>query len=176
MCFVVTCWERADLLALVCGVFCEFVTFPLVSWVRCGTWLYRFLIFAPLLTLLNRSASLAIQQAFSKPCLVNLISKDTHLGFSLNQCSARKAPFLDVSSVKPVAVSWDRLQKNECKFLIFSYPSVLNILRDTPKNPLIETGFRVHVPTACVSTSFVNYALFGTLDMCFLFNDMTEDK
>ena len=31
MCFVVTCWERADLLALVCGVFCEFVTFPLVS-------------------------------------------------------------------------------------------------------------------------------------------------
>ena len=37
MCFVVTCWERADLLALVCGVNCEFVTFPLVSWVRCGT-------------------------------------------------------------------------------------------------------------------------------------------
>ena len=37
MCFVVNCWERADLLALVCGVFCEFVTFPLVSWVRCGT-------------------------------------------------------------------------------------------------------------------------------------------
>ena len=30
---------------------CEFVTFPLVSWVRWGTWLYRFLIFAPLLTL-----------------------------------------------------------------------------------------------------------------------------
>ena len=31
MCFVVTCWERADLLALVCSVYCEFVTFPLVS-------------------------------------------------------------------------------------------------------------------------------------------------
>ena len=30
MCFGVTCWERADLLALVCGVFYEFVTFPLV--------------------------------------------------------------------------------------------------------------------------------------------------
>ena len=29
---------------------CEFDTFPLVSWVRCGIWLYRFLIFAPLLT------------------------------------------------------------------------------------------------------------------------------
>ena len=51
MCFVVTCWERADLLALVCGVYCEFVTFPLVSLVRCGTRLYRFLIFASLLTL-----------------------------------------------------------------------------------------------------------------------------
>ena len=31
--------------------YCEFVTFPLVSWVRWGTWLYRFLISAPLLTL-----------------------------------------------------------------------------------------------------------------------------
>ena len=51
MCFVVTFWERADLLALVCGVYYEFVTLPLVSWVRCGTRLYRFLIFAPLLTL-----------------------------------------------------------------------------------------------------------------------------
>ena len=29
----------------------EFANFPLVSWVRCGTWLNRFLIFAPLLTL-----------------------------------------------------------------------------------------------------------------------------
>ena len=26
MCFVVTCWERADLLALVCGVYCEFLS------------------------------------------------------------------------------------------------------------------------------------------------------
>ena len=35
MCLVVTCWERADLLALVS--ICEFVTFPLVSWVRRGS-------------------------------------------------------------------------------------------------------------------------------------------
>ena len=40
---------------------CEFVTFPLVSWVRCGTWLYRFLIFAPLLTLIH-SFLLSTQQ------------------------------------------------------------------------------------------------------------------
>ena len=31
---------------------CEFVTFPLGSWVGCGTWLYWLLIFAPLLILL----------------------------------------------------------------------------------------------------------------------------
>ena len=30
--------------------YCEFVIFPLVSWVRCGAWLYRFLIFALFLT------------------------------------------------------------------------------------------------------------------------------
>ena len=39
--FICALWSpadlRADLLALVCGVYCEFVTFPLVSWVRCGT-------------------------------------------------------------------------------------------------------------------------------------------
>ena len=33
---------------------CEFVTFPLVSWVRCDTWLHRFLIFAPLLCFQTR--------------------------------------------------------------------------------------------------------------------------
>ena len=32
---------------------CEFATFSLVSWVGCGTWLYRLLIFALFLTLSN---------------------------------------------------------------------------------------------------------------------------
>ena len=42
---------------------CEFVSFLLVSWVRCGTWLYRFLIFAPLLTLHNiRALGLVVSQ------------------------------------------------------------------------------------------------------------------
>ena len=27
-CLVVTCWERAALLALVCDFYCDFVTFP----------------------------------------------------------------------------------------------------------------------------------------------------
>ena len=50
-CLVVTCWERADLLALVCDVYCVLILSHVVSWVRCGTWLYRFLIFAVFLTL-----------------------------------------------------------------------------------------------------------------------------
>ena len=61
MCFVVTCSERADLLALVCGVYCEFVTFPLVSWVRYGTLLYRFLIFASLLTLREKCKNMVMR-------------------------------------------------------------------------------------------------------------------
>ena len=31
VCFVGACWEGAGLLALVCGVYCGFVAFPLVS-------------------------------------------------------------------------------------------------------------------------------------------------
>ena len=31
--------------------YCDVVTFPLVTWVRCGAWLYRFLIFAVFLIL-----------------------------------------------------------------------------------------------------------------------------
>ena len=36
-CLVVTCWERADLLALVGDVCCSFVTFPcgILGWVWC---------------------------------------------------------------------------------------------------------------------------------------------
>ena len=75
MCFVVTCWERADLLALVCGVFCEFVTFPLVSWVRCGTWLYRFLIFAPLLTFICREQCIKIISSRKKCGLFSSVFK-----------------------------------------------------------------------------------------------------
>ena len=56
VCFYVLWWSPAgkgltSWLSFVVS-YCEFVTFPLVSWVRCGTWLYRFLIFAPLLTLI----------------------------------------------------------------------------------------------------------------------------
>ena len=45
-CLVATCWERDDLLALICDVFIEFLSLShVVTWVRCGTRVYRFLIF-----------------------------------------------------------------------------------------------------------------------------------
>ena len=51
-CPVVTCWERADLLAIACGVSLCFLSLShVVSWVRCGTLLYLFLVFAAFLTL-----------------------------------------------------------------------------------------------------------------------------
>ena len=37
MCLVVTCWERADLLALVCGVLLRGCYFPIGILGRCGT-------------------------------------------------------------------------------------------------------------------------------------------
>ena len=50
--FICALWSPADLLLSFVVSNCEFITFQLVSWVRCGTWLYRFMIIAPLLTLL----------------------------------------------------------------------------------------------------------------------------
>ena len=47
---MVTCCEKSDLLALVLMSYCEVVTFPSVSWVSCGAWLYPFLIFVLFLT------------------------------------------------------------------------------------------------------------------------------
>ena len=45
---VITYWERADLLARLCVMFSCVLSqvFHMVSRVRCGTWLYRYLIFA----------------------------------------------------------------------------------------------------------------------------------
>ena len=49
---VITCWERSDLLVLLCVMEpCNLPSYHMVSRVRCGTWLYRFLIFAFLLSL-----------------------------------------------------------------------------------------------------------------------------
>ena len=49
MCFVVTCWERADLLALVCGVYLSVCNFPIGILGRVW-YLIVSMILAPLLT------------------------------------------------------------------------------------------------------------------------------
>ena len=52
---------------------CEFVTFPLVSWVGCGTCMIdRLLIFAPLLTLLYNQQSIYI---YAYKCLCQCVGK-----------------------------------------------------------------------------------------------------
>ena len=53
---------------------CEFVTFPLVSWVRCGTWLYRFLIFASWLTLRERVSNWVLQFRLNQRFACNFLS------------------------------------------------------------------------------------------------------
>ena len=55
LCLVVTCWEGLTSWLSFVVYNCEFVTFPLVSWVMYGTWLYRFLIFASLLTFIPQT-------------------------------------------------------------------------------------------------------------------------
>ena len=100
MCFVVTCWERADLLALVCSVCCEFVTFPLVSWVRCGTWFYRFLIFAALLTL-NLSCAKDFRNLNSIVTLC--INWRRLLALIFFQCSSLK--YMKFPIIKKVAIT-----------------------------------------------------------------------
>ena len=55
-CLVVSCWKRADYTTwLLLVMFIVFLLlYHVVSWVRCGALLYRFLIFAVFLTLIIR--------------------------------------------------------------------------------------------------------------------------
>ena len=62
---------------------CEFVTFPLVSWVRCGTGLYRFLIFAPLLTLVGITRKFSNKMDRSHNCK---LFNENHMNFLLHSC------------------------------------------------------------------------------------------
>ena len=56
-CFVVTYWERADLLALVGDFYCIFVTFPCDALGQVWYLIYRILIFAAFLTLMRKVLS-----------------------------------------------------------------------------------------------------------------------
>ena len=58
-------------------------TCKLINWIPSSRLLISSLPGLTSRTHVEWQASRAIQQAFSKPCLVNLISKDTHLVFSI---------------------------------------------------------------------------------------------
>ena len=82
--------------------YCEFVTFPLVSWVRCGTWLYRFLIFAPLLTFTSNERT----DQRNKPIWF----------WYLSQCWAMKAQVsLCICIGRLARAVADRIHKVECR-------------------------------------------------------------
>ena len=68
--------------------YCEFVTFPLVSWVRCGTWLYQFLIFAPLLTLIVLEK---IEEFYSNPLVKHSHKKSGSIHIWANLAGLRRA-------------------------------------------------------------------------------------
>ena len=66
---VVTCLERADLLALLYVVIYCVLSLPDgVSWVKCGTWVYRLLIVASFLTLRNESKIILCFKRWPKNC------------------------------------------------------------------------------------------------------------
>ena len=66
---VVACLERADLLALLYVVIYCVLSLPDgVSWVKCGTWVYRLLIFAFFLTLRNESKLILCLKRWPKNC------------------------------------------------------------------------------------------------------------
>ena len=64
-CLVVTCWERADLLALVGDVYCIFVTFPCGILGQVWYLIVSFQIFAICLTLNIESWNLRNSDTFS---------------------------------------------------------------------------------------------------------------
>ena len=66
---VVTCLERADLLALLYVVIYSVLSLPDgVSWVKCGNWVYQLLIFASFLTLRNESKIILCFKRLPKNC------------------------------------------------------------------------------------------------------------
>ena len=75
--------------------------------------------------MLNRSASLAIQHAFSKPCLVNLISTDTHLVFSMKRLGPLTLEIELNNTLKVYSLNHDILSQGGFQYLFLSYGFIL---------------------------------------------------
>ena len=99
---------------------CEFVTFPFVSWVRCGIWLYRFLIFAPLLTFI---LALFTQLAHKVTKFARYISKQstaTIVGAKIIQL------YSSIKRSLPDASKWMNWRKNQMTFRIL-YKEIIRL-------------------------------------------------
>ena len=104
---------------------CEFVTFPLVSWVRCGTWLYRFLIFAVFLTCISQS-----------PILFDSLRWDSeYFGKKLNckNYHFQELCFSKVSNVRSTGASFGKphlslILTNQCLTIMVRSGTVINIV------------------------------------------------
>ena len=81
----------------------EYVTFPLVSWVRCGTWLYRFLIFAPLLTLQNVTVSCPFPLKIESKFVSNLFSLVKGKGYKPVTCR--------IADINSIVIIFNDLQR-----------------------------------------------------------------
>ena len=81
---------------------CEFVTFLLVSWVRCGTWLHRFLIFALFITFNIFRRCLEIVRAILYP--LGICAYD-HVGVS-TRVYWQKVVILVIGHQKAWAIVW----------------------------------------------------------------------
>ena len=85
----------------------------------------------------NRSSSLAILQAFSKPCLVNLISTDTHLVFSIYRPELEEErQALIIQS----ATNRKQLKEIEDKILFTLSASEGNILEDESAIQILDSS------------------------------------
>ena len=88
---------------------CEFVAFQLVSWVRCGAWLYRFLIVAPLLT---RSIWKVLSMEFIS--VTNLQTLSYLVSFW-------RAIFLLCYSTNLMRMLWCKHEKYYCEYMYCLY-------------------------------------------------------
>ena len=152
---------------------CGVVTFPFVSWVRCGAWLYRFLIFALFsyfkrhICHVKKLATLACFTYISKGLRVSAISRgfyfrETPLLRSFVKIKpSRKLPNLQYSlerttvSQSPKALS---MTPRKCIYILWDsklQPARTNLLQNAGKFMHCE---KTHLYSLCINQFSTNFS------------------